>query len=94
MERMVKSLPERKRRTFRRYMKNGKKDENAKPKEKKEDEDGNELEIDNIPHTREELIRKIEQLKLAAANDEDGEEDGDYFDSDDDSDIDFSSFDD
>ncbi|XP_011183450.1 uncharacterized protein C9orf85 homolog [Zeugodacus cucurbitae] len=84
MERLIKSLPERKRRAFIRYMDKGKKEEEKTVS-------GDEIECDiqskkemddkiHLPHTREELIQKIEMLKL---NKED-----EYFDSDNDSDVD------
>ncbi|XP_050328259.1 uncharacterized protein C9orf85 homolog [Bactrocera neohumeralis] len=70
MERLIKSLPERKRRAFIRYMDKGKKQEDLE-----ETVSGEGIESDtklrkqsddkiNLPHTREELIQKIEFLKL------------------------------
>lgn len=61
MKQMIKSLPERKRRTFMRYMK-GKK----KSKDKNDDDDETEVqEEEPLRRTREELLEKIEKLKGA-----------------------------
>lgn len=97
MERLIKSFPERKRRVFLRYMDKGKKDkENAEHLEENgeegQDKPENDAEVDadnikiktRVPHTRDELLLKIEQLTLK--NDED--DDYDEFDSDDDDDFD------
>lgn len=84
MDRLIKSLPERKRRTFLRFMKKG------KEVEKDGDEDGSKVndesevkETVRIPHSRADLLNKFESLKLT----EDSDEDGDY--DEDDSDFDF-----
>lgn len=70
MERLIKYLPERKRRAFIRYMDKGKKQEDL---EKTVSGEGIESdtqfrkELDDkiyLPHTREELLQKIELLKL------------------------------
>lgn len=70
MDRLIKSLPERKRRAFIRYMDKGKKQEDM---EKVVSGEGIESdtqftkELDDtihFPHTREELLQKIEFLKL------------------------------
>ncbi|XP_036320140.1 uncharacterized protein C9orf85 homolog [Rhagoletis pomonella] len=58
MDRLIKSLPERKRRAFIRYMNKGKSQEIL-------EEDNEELESQkHLPRTREELLEKIELLKL------------------------------
>ncbi|KAG5681106.1 hypothetical protein PVAND_010569 [Polypedilum vanderplanki] len=62
MRQMIKSLPERKRRTFLRFM-NGKKKKN-----KNADEDVNQEEVEEKPRkmpTRDELLDKLEQLKVS-----------------------------
>uniref|UniRef100_A0A7G3AML2 Uncharacterized protein n=1 Tax=Lutzomyia longipalpis TaxID=7200 RepID=A0A7G3AML2_LUTLO len=79
MQHMVKRLTERKRRTFLRFLKKGKK--NAKSDDKQEDdqtedEPGNsggnttKNNPDTVPHTREELLEKIQSLKLSEEDDE------------------------
>uniref|UniRef100_A0A182QLS8 Uncharacterized protein n=1 Tax=Anopheles farauti TaxID=69004 RepID=A0A182QLS8_9DIPT len=85
MDQLIKSLPERKRRTFLRYMNRGQK----KKKQRNggcadlEDSDGDENEGRTkkpnfeMPRTREELLEKFEQLKLAAGKDGDEEDDDD-----------------
>lgn len=62
MKHLIKSLSERKRRTFLRYM-NGKKDK-RKNKENDEDETDIEEKPRNRP-TREELLDKLEKLKVS-----------------------------
>uniref|UniRef100_A0A1L8DBG7 Uncharacterized protein n=1 Tax=Nyssomyia neivai TaxID=330878 RepID=A0A1L8DBG7_9DIPT len=83
MQQMVKRLTERKRRTFLRFMKKGKKKDKEVPEEASaEDAPAEEAEIpvpDTIPHTREELLDKIQSLNLSA----DDEFSGSDFDDDD-----------
>uniref|UniRef100_A0A2M4ASY6 Uncharacterized protein n=1 Tax=Anopheles triannulatus TaxID=58253 RepID=A0A2M4ASY6_9DIPT len=79
MDQLIKSLPERKRRTFLRYMNRGKK----KPRDPDADEydsDGAEDKKNAAPthRTREELMQKFEQLKLAAGKDDDEDDLGDF----------------
>lgn len=87
MDRLIKSLSERKRRTFQRFMKKGKEVENAEegadkevsdatPGEEKTD-DGEAVKKRYVPHNRETLLNKIESLKLA---DEDEDDDDFSFD--------------
>lgn len=84
MKAMIKNLPERKRRTFLRFMK-GKKNRKNKDGDD-EDEGGSEDEMPKV-RTRDELLEKFEKLK--GADDEfyagvaDGEDDDDSWDSDD-----------
>lgn len=82
MDQLIKSLPERKRRTFLRYMNKGKKKEKAQDGDSDYDDDEQKgrKKAENMPRTREELMEKFEQLKLA------GNEDGDDLFSDDDDD--------
>lgn len=88
MDRLIKSLSERKRRTFQRFMKRGKEVESADGDGDNEatgnakTDDGEVATKQYVPHSRETLLSKIESLKLA---DED-EDDDDY--SFDDSDLD------
>lgn len=98
MDRLIKLLSERKRRTFQRFMKKGKEVENVEGNavNKTGDATAGEQKADDdeivkkrfVPHNRETLLNKIESLKLA---DED-EDDDDYsfddtdFDSDEDED--------
>lgn len=100
MERLIKSFPERKRRAFLRYMDKGKKTEGEEEEDleaqgegdgKEVGEDGEDVEGEEkvkvktrIPHTRDELLLKIEQLKLK----DDTNDDFDSDDYDDDSDDD------
>lgn len=82
MKQMVKSLPERKRRTFMRFMK-------GKKKRKNKDGDDEEDEVTEpvILPTRDELLMKIEKLKLGGGDEQffDGIiEDDESFGSDDD----------
>ncbi|XP_058821906.1 uncharacterized protein C9orf85 homolog [Topomyia yanbarensis] len=70
MDQLIKSQPERKRRTFLRYMNKGKKKQNVDS----DDEDGERREKkapETTPRTREELMEKFEQLKLTGTNGED-----------------------
>ncbi|XP_053659133.1 uncharacterized protein C9orf85 homolog [Anopheles marshallii] len=96
MDQLIKSLSERKRRTFLRYMNRGqkKKQKGAGAEEYDSDEDENEgrkkKSIDEMPRTREELLQKIEQLKLASGKDDGNEDDEDGFSSDDEDYEDFS----
>lgn len=81
MDRLIKSLSERKRRTFQRFMKKGKEVENAEGAADKEatngtagDEktDGDEaVKKRYVPHNRETLLNKIESLKLADEDEDD-----------------------
>ncbi|KAM7346377.1 uncharacterized protein ACRADG_006333 [Cochliomyia hominivorax] len=91
MERLIKSFPERKRRAFLRYMEKGKKEETPEDVEEgaadskqngvEGETNAEKLKVKSrVPHTRDELLLKIEQLKLK--NDDD--DDYDDFDSDDD----------
>lgn len=108
MDRLIKSLPERKRRTFLRYMKKGKEGE----KNKEETEEGRHphktLDIDSgsthffipeasdvpltaeeviqarrqarrkrVPHSRADLLNKIEMLRIAEDDEDEDEEAGD-----------------
>lgn len=91
MERLTKSFPERKRRAFLRYMDKGKKDKNEQLEKNAEETDKpdeeNDIEGDEsveklkiktrVPHTKDELLLKIKQLK------DEGEDFDDYDDSDD-----------
>ncbi|XP_055389858.1 uncharacterized protein C9orf85 homolog [Condylostylus longicornis] len=92
MDKLIKSLPERKRRSFLRYMAKGKKcedellkDENCKSSEISPNEKEVENRKDNkrIPHSREALLKKIEELKFN--EDENSDDDVDNEDEDDDS---------
>lgn len=93
MERLIKSFPERKRRAFLRYMEKGKKEKEEEATQDKDGKEGegnkpeNEAEEEpsgkakaRVPHTRDELLQKIEQLKLK----DDDDDDYDDFDSDED----------
>lgn len=66
MDRLIKSLPERKRRTFLRFMKKGKKteDDDADKEVTAEAEP-----TTAVPHSRADLLQKIEALRLSE-NDE------------------------
>lgn len=88
MDRLIKSLSERKRRTFQRFMKKGKEVENAEADgdkeatdaaagETKTADDGEVAKKRFVPHNRETLLNKIESLKLA---DEDEDDDDFSFD--------------
>uniref|UniRef100_A0A2M4BZP8 Uncharacterized protein n=1 Tax=Anopheles marajoara TaxID=58244 RepID=A0A2M4BZP8_9DIPT len=80
MDQLIKSLPERKRRTFLRYMNRGKKkarDPDADEYDSTEGDDDKK----NAAHThrtREELMQKFEQLKLATGKDDDEDNFGDF----------------
>lgn len=94
MERLIKSFPERKRRAFLRYMDKGKTSAEEELAESNDEnvDNGEEENIDasltktrsRIPHTRDELLEKIEQLKIKSEDDD--------FDSDDDFDGDGDDF--
>lgn len=99
MDRLIKSLSERKRRTFQRFMKRGKEVEGVVEGADKEvdagAEDGEVVKKRYVPHNRETLLNKIESLKLADEDDDDdfsfddsdfgsNEEDGDEDEEDDD----------
>lgn len=67
MKQMLKTLPERKRRTFLRFL-------NGKKKSKKntgddEDEDSN-AEKPRVQHTKDELLLKLQQLNVAKDDDD------------------------
>ena len=72
MDQLLKTLPERKRRTFLRYMNQ----KNKKKAKENEDEDSD-SEEQEAP-TRAQLLEKFEQLKLAAKNGKE-EDDDDFF---------------
>ncbi|XP_054730379.1 uncharacterized protein C9orf85 homolog [Anastrepha obliqua] len=78
MDRLIKSLPERKRRAFLRYMNKGRRQEaleQSSRDEKFDEVDGQKKELvsqKHLPHTREDLLQKIELLKLN--NDSSGSE--------------------
>lgn len=102
MSLLLKTLPERKRRSFLRYMKKGKKkdkvgedikesdeegddesDSDSDGAEKPEGEEGEALKEETIPYTKDELLKKLEELKLALASDDvDDFDDDDFFGSD------------
>lgn len=79
MDRLVKALPERKRRTFLRFMRKGKEvEEDATEKgataagsADKEPDDEEVKKPPRIPHSRADLLSKIEMLKIDTGNDED-----------------------
>ncbi|XP_055298622.1 uncharacterized protein C9orf85 homolog [Sitodiplosis mosellana] len=100
MDRLIKSLPERKRRTFLRYMNKGKEidgengvEEQADDKKEGATENGVETAKKKtfVPHNRADLLSKIESLKLA---DDEGDDDFSFGESDDGSDFEGSEFDD
>lgn len=64
MKALIRSLPERKRRTFMRFM-NGKKKRKGKPDDDQDQAEDIGEEIEEVPRyrTREELLQKIEKLK-------------------------------
>lgn len=73
MDQLIKTLSERKRRTFLRYMEKGKKkDKKRKNKQENEIEDSGTEDTPpqepeaRVAHTREELLQKIEKLKLSS----------------------------
>ncbi|XP_035891342.1 uncharacterized protein C9orf85 homolog [Anopheles stephensi] len=85
MDQLIKSLPERKRRTFLRYMNRGQKKKRPTGDQDGSDEEESETRKKKekfvMPRTREELLEKFTQLKLAAGKDgEEGEngEDDDF----------------
>lgn len=82
MDRLIKSLPERKRRTFNRYMKKGKE---CEQKELADGEDGEEIKKKYVPHTKDELMLKFKALELEEDDDENDLDDEDDYGSDDDS---------
>lgn len=105
MKRMSKTLPERKRRAFVRFMRRGKEinlDEYREKFEESDEKQNDASEKDNcldyrketdenvlhrIPYKREELLLKLEELKLSINDDEDEQEssdDGDSFNTDED----------
>lgn len=95
MDRLIKSLPERKRRTFLRYMKRGKDLEAAEEQPSNDIENAEETstepkKITRIPHTREDLLSKIEMLKISNSNDDQDDDDDDDDDSEFDTDFDIS----
>uniref|UniRef100_A0AAG5CW28 Uncharacterized protein n=1 Tax=Anopheles atroparvus TaxID=41427 RepID=A0AAG5CW28_ANOAO len=75
MDQLIKSLPERKRRTFLRFMNRGKKKKQKDPGSDLDGSDEDETGADGkkaiaaVPRTREELLEKFEQLKQAAGKD-------------------------
>lgn len=75
MQQLIKKLPERKRRTFLRYMQKGKKAESTQNEgeDGEEQENAEEKEVESVPRTRDELLKKIEELKVS--NDSDDDED-------------------
>lgn len=87
MDRLIKSLSERKRRTFQRFMKKGKEVDSAEADADEEGadaaaggqktEDGEVAKKRYVPHNRETLLNKIESLKLT---DEDEDDDDFSFD--------------
>ncbi|XP_053679696.1 nucleolar transcription factor 1 [Anopheles nili] len=95
MDQLIKSLPERKRRTFLRYMNRGQKKKQKHPGVEPNDSDDDENEGANkkptaeMFRTREELMQKFSQLKMASGKD--SEEDDDDEVDDDGLDDDFSS---
>ncbi|XP_031629519.1 uncharacterized protein C9orf85 homolog [Contarinia nasturtii] len=74
MESLIKSLPERKRRTFQRYMNKGKEVDAKAENEKQDGSTENDAETAKkktyIPHNREDLLNKIEALKLGGNEDD------------------------
>lgn len=76
MDRLVKALPERKRRTFLRFMRKGKEVEEGSAEKVAEstdkDDDNDEVKKpQRVPHSRADLLSKIEMLRLDTGNDED-----------------------
>ncbi|XP_055843829.1 uncharacterized protein C9orf85 homolog [Episyrphus balteatus] len=96
MDKLIKSFPERKRRAFLRYMRKGEVDKSAEKKDENEETspvDGDEKDTDvekpapkRIPHSRDDLLKKIEELRIGPDVDSDLEEftDSDYDDDSDD----------
>lgn len=93
LQQLIKKLPERKRRTFARYMKRGKKCSKEDPEEG--DKEGENKVVDEksetVSYTRDELIQKIEELKVSK-DDEDEDDDDSFFDEEDDDDLDDDDF--
>lgn len=96
MDRLIKSLPERKRRAFLRYMEKGKQIETedkeegsgAEDDDVSDDEEGIEKEPrKTVPHSRDDLLKKFEELKMSVRKDDDEDSDFDDF-----SDSDFEDF--
>lgn len=79
MDRLIKSLPERKRRTFMRFMKKGK--ESDQQEDNVEGENGEEVKKKYVPHTKDELLEKFKALEVDDDDENDFNEDD--FDSDD-----------
>lgn len=84
MDRLCQSLPERKRRAFLRYMKKGKHIEVEEQEQESVDgeADGEEEEKEapkSIPHSRDDLLKKFEELQLAANKNNDQDSDSDDF---------------
>uniref|UniRef100_A0A1A9X269 Uncharacterized protein n=1 Tax=Glossina brevipalpis TaxID=37001 RepID=A0A1A9X269_9MUSC len=71
MDKLIKSFPERKRRAFLRYMEKGKKE--TDDSYSLQSIEGNEK-IQTVPHSRDELLQKIEELKLGAINEDNDDE--------------------
>lgn len=92
MDRLIKSLPERKRRTFVRFMKKGKETEDgaeaaaAVPETSDEtgaDDDALPVRRKRVPHSRADLLNKIEALRIAEDDENElGETDEENTDSD------------
>lgn len=90
MKHMIQSLSERKRRTFLRFM-NGKKKRKNKDSDEEDDGEAQNEKEPVLRRTREELLRKIEKLKLGGEEDplfdgvleDDDEDDIESYDSDD-----------
>lgn len=86
MDRLIKSLPERKRRAFLRYMEKGKKVDVEEKEQESADDAGSNGEEDEekeapktIPHSRDDLLKKIDELKLATSKNKDDDSDIDDF---------------
>ncbi|XP_053697585.1 uncharacterized protein C9orf85 homolog [Sabethes cyaneus] len=79
MDQLIKSLPERKRRTFLRYMNKGKKKEDKHSDEDEECQRGKK-QPETVARTREELMEKFEQLKVTATEEDGSFSDEDYSD--------------
>ncbi|XP_065092070.1 uncharacterized protein C9orf85 homolog [Ochlerotatus camptorhynchus] len=74
MDQLIKYLPERKRRTFLRYMNRGKKKEKTHDGDLDYEDQGENKKAESMPRTREELMEKFEQLKLAGNEGENGDD--------------------
>lgn len=79
MDQLIKALPERKRRTFLRYMNKGKKKEGKQADDADDEPQQGKKKPEPTVRTREELMDKFEQLKLATIE-EDSFSDEDYSD--------------